>query len=80
MSSPTPQQPILRAKTSSTRPLYMLLRCINFASKVHVEISESGIRLSADNARVMQGKEASLVPAIRRRTILTENPRICRAG
>ncbi|PKS12706.1 hypothetical protein jhhlp_000914, partial [Lomentospora prolificans] len=33
----------------------VILRCINFSNKVHVEISEGGIRFAADNARVMQG-------------------------
>lgn len=40
---------------TSTRPIYQLLRCISFANKVHVEISEDGIKFIADHARVMQG-------------------------
>ncbi|KAI9172241.1 cell cycle checkpoint [Paramyrothecium foliicola] len=47
--------PAFRAVATSTRPLYQLLRCINFAPLVHVQITEEGIRFSADNARVMQG-------------------------
>lgn len=59
----------------------MLLRCINFASKVHVEISESGIRLSADNARVMQGKDAShFLQLSDCGIVVTGNPRVCCAG
>ncbi|KAJ2974094.1 hypothetical protein NQ176_g6238 [Zarea fungicola] len=49
------RQPILRAVATSTRPLYQLLRCINFSQKVHVQITEDGIRFAADHARVMQG-------------------------
>ncbi|KAM5355253.1 hypothetical protein ACJ41O_001899 [Fusarium nematophilum] len=48
-------QPIFRAVSTSTRPLYQLLRCINFAPRVHVQITEEGIRFAADHARVMQG-------------------------
>lgn len=47
--------PILRAVATSTRPLYQLLRCINFAPRVHVQITEQGIRFAADHSRVMQG-------------------------
>ncbi|KAK5992536.1 DNA damage checkpoint control protein rad1 [Cladobotryum mycophilum] len=48
-------KPIFRAVATSTRPLYQLLRCINFAPRVHVQITEDGIRFAADNSRVMQG-------------------------
>ncbi|KAG8425571.1 checkpoint clamp complex protein Rad1 [Metarhizium acridum] len=47
--------PIFRAVATSTRPLYQLLRCINFAPRVHVQITEEGIRFAADHSRVMQG-------------------------
>ncbi|GAO13756.1 uncharacterized protein UV8b_01598 [Ustilaginoidea virens] len=47
--------PIFRAVATSTRPLHQLLRCINFAPKVHVQITEEGIRFAADNSRAMQG-------------------------
>ncbi|KAL2125400.1 hypothetical protein VTJ04DRAFT_1765 [Mycothermus thermophilus] len=50
-----PAPPILRAVASSTRPLYQLLKAIHFTNKVHVEITENGLRFSADHARVMQG-------------------------
>ncbi|KAL2165548.1 hypothetical protein VTH06DRAFT_850 [Thermothelomyces fergusii] len=52
-SAPTP--PILRAVASSTRPLYQLLKAINFTNKVHVDVTENGLRFAADHARVMQG-------------------------
>ncbi|KAL6413401.1 cell cycle checkpoint protein [Ilyonectria robusta] len=48
-------QPIFRAVATSTRPLHQLLRCINFAPRVHVQITEDGVRFAADHARVMQG-------------------------
>ncbi|GJN70155.1 ssDNA endodeoxyribonuclease [Purpureocillium lilacinum] len=47
--------PNLRAVATSTRPMYQLLRCINFAPRVHVQITEEGIRFASDHARVMQG-------------------------
>lgn len=54
------KQPILRAAATSTRPLYQLLRCINFSQKVHVQITEEGIRFAADLAKVMQGMNRNL--------------------
>ncbi|KAK1752522.1 repair protein Rad1/Rec1/Rad17-domain-containing protein [Echria macrotheca] len=47
--------PIFRAVASSTRPLYQLLKSIGFTNKVHVEITENGLRFAADHGRVMQG-------------------------
>lgn len=50
--------PLFRAVASSTRQLSQLLKCINFSNgKVHVEITEDGIKFAADHSRVMQGKE-----------------------
>ncbi|KAH6634022.1 Rad1/Rec1/Rad17 [Chaetomium sp. MPI-SDFR-AT-0129] len=46
--------PLLRAVASSTRPLYQLLKAINFTNKVHVEINETGLRFAAEHVRVMQ--------------------------
>ncbi|CAK7224279.1 checkpoint clamp complex protein Rad1 [Sporothrix bragantina] len=40
---------------TSTRPIYQLLRCVSFSNKVHVEISDDGIKFIADHTRVMQG-------------------------
>ncbi|KAI5467546.1 DNA repair exonuclease rad1 [Mariannaea sp. PMI_226] len=51
----TQTQPIFRAVATSTRPLYQLLRCISFAPRAHVQITEDGIRFASDHARVMQG-------------------------
>lgn len=48
-------QPIFRAVAASTRPLYQLLRCINFTPKVHVSITEEGMSFTADLSRVLQG-------------------------
>ncbi|KAL2155186.1 hypothetical protein VTH82DRAFT_3862 [Thermothelomyces myriococcoides] len=53
--SSAPAPPILRAVASSTRPLYQLLKAINFTNKVHVDVTENGLRFAADHARVMQG-------------------------
>ncbi|KAK3694301.1 Rad1/Rec1/Rad17 [Podospora appendiculata] len=54
-SDAIPGPPLFRAVASSTRPLYQLLKSINFTKKIHVEITEKGIRFTADHARVMQG-------------------------
>ncbi|KAL2130436.1 hypothetical protein VTI74DRAFT_6408 [Chaetomium olivicolor] len=50
-----PALPLFKAVASSTRPLYQLLKAINFTNKVHVDITENGLRFAADHARVMQG-------------------------
>ncbi|KAK3950478.1 repair protein Rad1/Rec1/Rad17-domain-containing protein [Pseudoneurospora amorphoporcata] len=58
MSQPTQDAsgpPLFRAVTSSTRPLYQLLKAIGFTNKIHVEITPEGLRFGADHARVMQG-------------------------
>ncbi|KAF1954660.1 Rad1-domain-containing protein [Byssothecium circinans] len=47
--------PTLTAVSSSARQLYLLLRCINFADKAHVQISEEGLKFSVDEASVMEG-------------------------
>ncbi|EKG18298.1 Repair protein Rad1/Rec1 [Macrophomina phaseolina MS6] len=47
--------PILSAVSSSARQLFILLRCIGFAQKARVQISEDGLRFSAEDNRVMQG-------------------------
>ncbi|KAI9682899.1 MAG: ssDNA endodeoxyribonuclease [Trizodia sp. TS-e1964] len=47
--------PIFSAVSSSTRQLYTLLRCIGFASKAQVQITEDGLRFTAEESRVMQG-------------------------
>ncbi|ERS97653.1 hypothetical protein HMPREF1624_05824 [Sporothrix schenckii ATCC 58251] len=51
----TPAPPLFRAMATSTRPIYQLLRCVSFSNKVHVEISDDGIKFIADHTRVMQG-------------------------
>ncbi|CAK7236528.1 checkpoint clamp complex protein Rad1 [Sporothrix curviconia] len=51
----TPAPPIFRAMATSTRPIYQLLRCVSFSNKVHVELSDDGIKFIADHTRVMQG-------------------------
>ncbi|KAL3305088.1 DNA repair exonuclease rad1 [Colletotrichum asianum] len=48
-------EPIFRAVASSTKPLYQLLKTINFTNKVHVQLQEDGIRFAADLSRVLQG-------------------------
>lgn len=60
-------KPVFRAVATSTRPLYQLLRCINLAPRVHVQITEQGIRFAADHSRVMQGTSTS-APSIHERS------------
>jgi len=52
--------PILTAVSSSARQLYLLLRCINFAEKAHVQISDEGLKFSVDEASVMEGTSGPL--------------------
>ncbi|KAF1971601.1 DNA repair exonuclease rad1 [Bimuria novae-zelandiae CBS 107.79] len=47
--------PLLTAVSSSARQLYLLLRCINFAEKAHVQINDGGLQFSVDEASVMEG-------------------------
>ncbi|KAJ4358265.1 checkpoint clamp complex protein Rad1 [Didymosphaeria variabile] len=47
--------PLLTAISSSARQLYLLLRCINFADKAHVQINDGGLQFSVDEASVMEG-------------------------
>ncbi|KAF2182528.1 DNA repair exonuclease rad1 [Zopfia rhizophila CBS 207.26] len=47
--------PLFAAVSSSARQLYLLLRCINFSEKAHVQISEEGLKFSVDEAGVMEG-------------------------
>lgn len=49
------EPPILTAVSSSARQLFTLLRCIAFASKAHVILSEEGLKFSVDEASVMEG-------------------------
>jgi cell cycle checkpoint protein len=47
--------PVLTAVSSSARQLYLLLRCIAFSNKAHVQINEEGLRFAVDEASVMEG-------------------------
>ena len=49
------QRPVLTAVSSSARQLYLLLRCINFSEKAHVQITEEGLKFSVDEASTMEG-------------------------
>ncbi|KAE8834141.1 hypothetical protein HRS9122_08221 [Pyrenophora teres f. teres] len=46
--------PILTAVSSSARQLFLLLRCIAFSNKAHVQISDIGIKLAVDEASIME--------------------------
>ncbi|KAH8813291.1 Rad1/Rec1/Rad17 [Xylogone sp. PMI_703] len=45
---------ILKTVSSSGRTLFQLLNCIRFAPKVHVQISNEGIRFAVEESRAMQ--------------------------
>lgn len=47
--------PILTAVSSSARQLFMLLRCIAFAPKALVQIGEEGLKVSVEEATVLEG-------------------------
>ncbi|KAI1978002.1 checkpoint clamp complex protein Rad1 [Ophidiomyces ophidiicola] len=47
--------PIFSAVSNFTHHLYVILRCIGFASKAAIQITPQGIRFSAEDGRVMQG-------------------------
>jgi cell cycle checkpoint protein len=47
--------PILTAVSSSARQLYLLLRCITFANKAHVTLSEEGLKFSVSEGSSMEG-------------------------
>lgn len=47
--------PIFSAVASSTHHLFLLLRCIDFVSKVSINITPHGLRFSAEDGSVMQG-------------------------
>jgi cell cycle checkpoint protein len=50
------QPPIFKAVSNSARQLFQLLNCIRFVPKVHVTISNEGLRFAVEDARVLQGK------------------------
>ncbi|KAF2808181.1 DNA repair exonuclease rad1 [Mytilinidion resinicola] len=47
--------PIFSAISASARQLFLLLRCIGFADKAQVQISEEGLRFSVEESSVMEG-------------------------
>jgi cell cycle checkpoint protein len=56
------EPPILTAVSSSARQLFTLLRCVAFANKAHVLLTEEGLRFSVDEASVMEGALPSACP------------------
>jgi cell cycle checkpoint protein len=53
------ERPVLTAVSNSARQLYLLLRCINFSEKGHVQISEEGLKFSVEEASAMEGMQTS---------------------
>ncbi|KAF1349492.1 hypothetical protein EJ07DRAFT_159815 [Lizonia empirigonia] len=49
-----PDPPVLAAISSSARQLFTLLRCIAFAPKAHVQLTDQGLRFSVDEASAME--------------------------
>lgn len=50
------ERPLFSAVSTSARQLFLLLRCISFAPKAQVQITERGLRFMAEESQVMQGK------------------------
>ncbi|KAF1926176.1 Rad1-domain-containing protein [Didymella exigua CBS 183.55] len=48
------EPPVLTAVSSAARQLFTLLRCIAFASKAHVTLSEDGLKFSVSEASLME--------------------------
>ena len=48
--------PLFSAVSGSARQLFQLLRCINFVSKTHVQITKEGLRFTVEESQVMQGQ------------------------
>ncbi|MCJ1402810.1 ssDNA endodeoxyribonuclease [Xylographa trunciseda] len=55
-STHDPIVPMFSAVSSSTRQLFQLLRCINFAPRAHVQITNAGLRFIVEESRIMQGQ------------------------
>lgn len=49
------EEPLFTAVSVSIRQLFQLLRCINFAQKAQVRITEEGLRFTVEESRVIQG-------------------------
>ena len=49
-------KPLFNAVSSSTRQLFQLLKCLNFASKAHVQITRDGLRFTVEDSQAMQGQ------------------------
>ena len=49
------EKPLFSAVSSSTKPIFQLLRCISFVSKAHVYITKEGLRFTVEDSQVMQG-------------------------
>ncbi|KIX07819.1 uncharacterized protein Z518_02473 [Rhinocladiella mackenziei CBS 650.93] len=47
--------PIFSATSTNARQLYLLLRCIAFSQRAEVQITQSGMKFSVEEARVVQG-------------------------
>lgn len=55
MDDVSEEQPIFSAVSNSARQLYMLLRCISFAPKAQIQISEDGLRFNVEDSSIMEG-------------------------
>lgn len=59
MDDSTEGQHTFSAVTNSARQLFVLLRCIGFAPKVQVQISEEGLRFNVEDSSIMEGTVGS---------------------
>ncbi|KAL8944107.1 MAG: hypothetical protein Q9211_000698 [Gyalolechia sp. 1 TL-2023] len=49
------EEPLFTAVSVSARQLFQLLKCINFAQKAQVRITEEGLRFTVEESRVIHG-------------------------
>lgn len=56
---------LFSAVSGSARQLFQLLRCINFVSKTHVQITKEGLRFTVEESQVMQGQSVDSLIFVR---------------
>lgn len=57
--------PLFSAVSDCARQLFQLLRCINFVSKVHVQVTKEGLRFTVEESQVMQGQSTWYLISVR---------------
>ena len=57
--------PLFSAVSGSARQLFQLLRCVNFVSKAHVQVTKEGLRFTVEESHVMQGQSVWYLISVR---------------